>query len=253
MRKALTFLITAGPTVEDLDPVRFISNRASGRLGFEIARAALAAGERVILVHGPVAGELVRSLPRVPAARLRRVAVRSCAQMHRAVLTALPLTDVVVMTAAVADFTPARVSPVKLKKNAAGLALRLKPTVDILARLGRVKRTQRPGLRLIGFALETGAGRTPAARLRARLREARRKLAAKNLDALVLDTPAEMAAARGEFHVLRAGTEEVLRFRGSKWAFARSLVAGVRAAGGLPRTTKPSRRGVPRVPLSALC
>jgi phosphopantothenoylcysteine decarboxylase/phosphopantothenate--cysteine ligase len=221
MRSVLTFLITAGPTVEDLDPVRFISNRASGRLGFEIARAALAARNRVILVHGPVADELVRSLPCAPSGRLRRVAVRSCAEMHRAVRRALPRTDVVVMTAAVADFAPARTSRVKLKKSAAGLVLRLKPTVDILAHLGRIKRTRRRELVLIGFALETGSGRTPA---RARQREARRKLAAKNLDAIVLDTPAEMASARGEFHVLCAGTDAVRAFRGSKAAFARMLV-----------------------------
>jgi len=224
MRRPLTFLVTAGPTVEDLDPVRFISNRASGRLGFEIARAALAARHRVILIHGPVAEELARSLPRVPSARLQRVAVRSCAEMHRAVLKALPRVQVVVMTAAVADFAPARTSAVKLKKRAAGLVLHLKPTVDILAHLGRIKRTRRPDLRLIGFALETGSGRTPAARARARLREARRKLVAKNLDAIVLDTPAEMASARGEFHVLRAGTKEVLTFRANKREFAGRLL-----------------------------
>jgi phosphopantothenoylcysteine decarboxylase/phosphopantothenate--cysteine ligase len=276
MKRPLTFLVTAGPTVEDLDPVRFISNRASGRLGFEVARAARAAGHRVTLIHGPVSAALVRALEshcRLPIADCRlalarsrasscfravqsaienlrskitrpgatvhrqlsslagrggtltRVPVRSAAQLHRAVLRALsPATDVVVMTAAVADFAPARVSARKLKKARHGVTLRLKPTVDILARLGRIKRARRPGLVLIGFALETGAGRTPAARARARLAEARRKLVSKNLDAIVLDTPEAMGAERGEFQILRAGEDRPERIVAAKRAFAVRLV-----------------------------
>ncbi|MBI3830248.1 MAG: hypothetical protein HY291_12070 [Planctomycetes bacterium] len=220
--RPLTLLITAGPTVEDLDPVRFISNRATGKLGFAAARAAFAAGCRVILVHGPVADELVRSLPRSNA--LRRVPVRSCAEMHRAVLAALPKTDVVVMSAAVADFTPAKVSAVKIKKARAGLLIRLKPTVDILKHLGALKRKRRKPLALIGFALETGAGRSAAQKLRARFAEARRKLESKNLDAIVLDTPAAMGAERAVFHVLRAGSKKTETLRASKEDMARRLV-----------------------------
>jgi len=222
MRRTLTLLVTAGPTVEDLDPVRFISNRATGKLGFAVAAQGLRSGHRVVLIHGPVADELARRLPN--SNRLSRGPVRSCAEMHRAVLKALPRADAVVMTAAVADFTPARISQVKLKKARAGLTIQLKPTVDILMDLGRRKRKRHRPLTLIGFALETGQGRTAGAKLRARLAEARRKLAAKNLDAIVLDTPAEMGAERGVFHVLRAGKDSPQSIRASKEQLARMLV-----------------------------
>jgi len=222
MSRSLTLLVTAGPTVEDLDPVRFISNRATGKLGFAVAEQGVRAGHRVILIHGPVAAELVRRLPHAPG--LTRVPVRSCAEMHRAVLKALPRADAVVMTAAVADFTPARVAKAKLKKARAGCTIRLKPTVDILQDLGQRKRTRHRPLALIGFALETGQGRTAAARRRTRYAEARRKLAAKNLDAIVLDTPAAMGADRGIFHVLRTGSSSPQTLRASKVELARMLV-----------------------------
>lgn len=219
-----TFLITAGPTVEDLDPVRFISNRATGRLGFAVARAALAAGHRTLLVHGPVAEALIADLDRVRSSRLTRLPVRSASQMCRAVLRLLPRAGVVVMSAAVADFTPARVSRSKLKKRKAGLTLQLKPTLDILAQLGRIKRARRTDLVLIGFALETGVGRKESQRQRTRLAEAHRKLAAKNLDAIVLDTPAAMGAERAAFQVLSAGQLKARSIHARKDAFARYLV-----------------------------
>jgi phosphopantothenoylcysteine decarboxylase/phosphopantothenate--cysteine ligase len=204
--------------------VRFISNRASGMLGFEVARAALAAGHRVILIHGPVADTLVRGLSRAPRRRLVRIPVRSTRDMHRAVLSALPRANVVVMAAAVADFTPARRASAKIKKTRAGLTLRLKPTVDILARLGRIKRRSRRDLVLIGFALETGTGRTAAARAQSRLREARRKLAEKNLDAIVLNTPQAMGAASSTFLILTGGAQPPQGLRGAKHRLASRLV-----------------------------
>lgn len=222
MRKPV-FLITAGPTVEDLDPVRFISNRATGKLGFATAAAAAAQGHRVVLVHGPVDEARVQGLPK--SRQLKRVPVRSCAGMHRAVLAALPDVDVVIMTAAVADFTPAKVSATKLKKAQAGLTIRLKPTVDILKALGQLKPSRKKKLTLIGFALETGSGRTPAARLRARFAEARRKLETKNLDAIVLDAPAAMGADAAEFHILRAGTDIVATLHANKTTLAKKLIA----------------------------
>jgi len=209
--------------VEDLDPVRFLSNRASGKLGFAVARAALRAGHRVILIHGPVEETLVRSLPkRTP--RLTRAAVRSAAQMERAVRRFLPKAEVVVMSAAVADFTPLKSSAAKWKKRAGLRVLRLKPTVDILAFLGRRQAARRTPLALIGFALESGRGKTPAARERSRVREARRKLKAKNLDAIVLDDPSAMGAERGTFQILRAAQDEARMVRETKSALARRLV-----------------------------
>lgn len=221
-RLKLSLLVTAGPTVEDLDPVRFISNRASGKLGFEIAKAALKLGHRVTLVHGPVSEHLIENLPR--ALGLTRVPVRSCAQMSKAVHANLVRTDAVIMSAAVADFTPVKTSATKLKKAQSGLTIRLKPTEDILKGLGRVKAARRKDLVLLGFALETGSGRTKAQRLTAQFREARRKLESKNLDALVLDAPDAMGADRSTFHLLESGRAEAQTVRATKQALAARLV-----------------------------
>jgi phosphopantothenoylcysteine decarboxylase/phosphopantothenate--cysteine ligase len=223
MGRKLTLLITAGPTVEDIDPVRFISNRASGRLGFETARAALAEGHHAILVHGPVSAEVLALLESPKHGRLDRTPVRSAAEMRAAVQRALSSADAVIMNAAVADYTPARVARTKLKKSRAGLLLRLKPTADILSALGRRKRSLTRSLILVGFALETGQGRSAPARARSRITEARRKMFAKNLDAIVLDTPAEIGTTKGAFCVLTRESPPV-RFQGSKRAFAAQLI-----------------------------
>lgn len=219
-KKPLTFLITAGPTVEDIDPVRFISNRATGKLGVAVARAAHAGGHRAILIHGPISETVLKALPR---SGVSAVAVRSAAQMLRAVMKFIAKADVVIMNAAVADFTPAAISGVKLKKKTSGLVLRLKPTVDILKQLGGRKKSG-GDFALIGFALETGSGSTAAQRRAARTGEARRKLREKNLDAIVLDTPHAMGSDVSNFTVLaRDGSVRAIR-RVSKAEFAKVLV-----------------------------
>jgi len=196
----LTFLVSAGPTIEDLDPVRFISNRATGKLGVAIARTALRRGHQVILIHGPLP-DAVRST--IPSARgCTSVPVRSAADMHRAVMRHVASANVVIMNAAVADYTPARKAGTKLKKSKRALVLRLKATVDILAALGELKRRRRKDLVLIGFALETGSGGTEFQRKQSRLAAARSKLRAKNLDAIVLDTPSAMGAEKSAFTVV---------------------------------------------------
>jgi phosphopantothenoylcysteine decarboxylase/phosphopantothenate--cysteine ligase len=138
-------LISAGPTFEDLDPVRFIGNRSSGKMGFAIAEAAVRQGAQVVLVAGPVA------LP-TPVG-LTRIDVRSAAQMHAAVLEALPV-DIYIGAAAVADFTPRNVAAGKIKKQAGmdTLVLELVRTPDILAEVAA--HAQRPRL-VVGFAAET--------------------------------------------------------------------------------------------------
>jgi phosphopantothenoylcysteine decarboxylase/phosphopantothenate--cysteine ligase len=229
MRQRPVCLITAGPTVEDLDPVRFLSNRASGKLGFATAAAALSAGHRVILIHGPVSARLIGRLHtrRSAARRLTRLAVRSAQQMGQAVLANVSRADVVIMNAAVADFTPCRVADVKIKKAFGTCVLRLRRTVDILAGLGRLKRACLKRLVLFGFALETGQGQTAAARLSCRLAEAQRKMDAKNLDAIVLDTPEAMGAEKATFRILRrraCGREGVEVVRAGKYIFAKRLV-----------------------------
>lgn len=190
-------LISAGPTVEDIDPVRFISNRATGKLGVAIARAALEFDHTVTLVHGPLGDSVMKSveaLTKIGNGTL--VSVRSAAEMRAAMLKHLPKADVIVMNAAVADFTPVKLSSDKLKKASSGLTLALKPTPDILKELGRKRRKNQV---LIGFALETGSGKTAKARAESRLAEAGRKLREKNADIIVLDTPEAMGSDRAHF------------------------------------------------------
>lgn len=155
-------VVTAGPTFEDLDPVRFLGNRSSGKMGFAVAAAAVARGADVLLVAGPV------SLPAPEG--LRRIDVRSAAQMHAAVMAALPC-DIYIGAAAVADYTPVEISPCKLKKRAGqdGLTLELVRTRDILAEVAA--HAQRPRI-VAGFAAETHDVETYA----------RGKLAAKCVD-----------------------------------------------------------------------
>ncbi len=157
------FLITAGPTREAIDPVRFISNRSSGKMGFAVAEAAACRGAAVTLIAGPV------HLPAPDG--VTRIDVQTAEEMRKAVFDHLEDATVIVKSAAVADFRPANASAQKLKKSAMRLSLELDPTPDILQELGR-----RKGDRiLIGFAAETE-------RLE---EEARRKLESKNCDMLV--------------------------------------------------------------------
>ncbi len=156
-------LVTAGPTVEDIDPVRFISNRSSGKMGYAIAAEARRRGAEVTLVSGPCHLS--------PPDSVNFVEVRSAAQMAEAVFDRYEASDVVVMAAAVADFTPQEVHEQKIKKSDRVEGIRLVPTIDILRELGRRKRNQF----LVGFAAESES-------LRANARE---KLLKKNLDLIV--------------------------------------------------------------------
>ncbi|HXJ37928.1 MAG TPA: bifunctional phosphopantothenoylcysteine decarboxylase/phosphopantothenate--cysteine ligase CoaBC [Bryobacteraceae bacterium] len=158
-----TILITAGPTQEPIDPVRYLSNRSSGKMGYAIAQAALTRGARVILVSGPASID--------PPQGAEVVRVKTAQEMRDAVFANLEPATVVVKCAAVADFRPAAEAKQKIKKTAARVTLELDPTADILAELGE-KRGDRV---LIGFAAETE-----------NLREyARRKLEAKQCDMVV--------------------------------------------------------------------
>lgn len=178
----LTVLVTAGPTVEDLDPVRFVSNRSSGRMGYRLAEAARDRGARVLLVSGPTS----LTLP----AGVEATQVRSAAEMQRAVERQLPLANVVIAAAAVSDYAPAAPSLSKLKKREGRLQLELVRTPDILAGIGRAK-----GERiLVGFAAETED----------LLANARAKLAAKSLDLVVAN---DVTAANAGFaHETNAAT-----------------------------------------------
>ena len=158
-----TVLITAGPTQEPLDPVRYISNRSSGKMGYALAEEAAARGAQVILISGPV------HLP--PPRGVKTIAVRTAAEMREQVFANLTPADIVIKAAAVADFHLAKVPDQKLKKTAARISVELDPTPDILAELGRKKGDRL----LIGFAAETQNLQ----------QEARRKLESKQCDMVV--------------------------------------------------------------------
>jgi len=165
-RRALegeTVLVTAGPTVEDIDPVRFVSNRSSGKMGYRLAEAARDRGAEVILISGPTALD--------PPAGVDFVGVRSAEQMAQAVGGRVPKATIVVMAAAVSDYRPAAISPGKIKKAEGGTSLELVRTPDILSSLGRSKGSRL----LVGFAAETED----------LLPNARKKRADKNLDLIV--------------------------------------------------------------------
>ncbi|HUU94307.1 MAG TPA: phosphopantothenoylcysteine decarboxylase [Phycisphaerae bacterium] len=189
--ETLRILITAGPTREYIDPVRYISNDSSGKMGFALAQAARSRGHRVTLVHGPVA---------LPApSRVQAVPVVSAADMLRACLDCWAEHDALIMAAAVADYTPARPVRAKLKKSASARVLRLKPTVDILAMLAKCRR---PDQIVVGFAVEDRAPR----------RNAEQKLRRKGLDAIVLNRLQAIGAERAAVEILvRAGAWQAVR------------------------------------------
>lgn len=172
---AHTVLITAGPTREPIDPVRYLSNRSSGRMGFALAAEARARGARVILISGPV------SLTPPEGCEIERV--ETAAEMREAVLRRLPETTAVIMAAAVADFRPAHWSREKIKKSSAQSSLELTENPDILRELGERKN----GRLLVGFAAETGE----------LLPEAERKLKEKNCDFLIANPVGEAGQGAG--------------------------------------------------------
>jgi phosphopantothenoylcysteine decarboxylase / phosphopantothenate---cysteine ligase len=198
-------LISAGPTRERIDPVRFISNRSSGKMGFAVAQAAREAGAEVVLVSGPV------SLPTPPG--VRRVDVESAADMLAAVLREVEGTDIFISTAAVADYKPARPADQKIKKTSDTLDLCMERTSDVLATVAA--RPDRPFV--VGFAAETESVE----------QNARLKLLKKNLDMIAANEVGHDKAFDCEDNQLivlsRNGRQEL--GRASKLALARELVA----------------------------
>lgn len=142
--EAKKVLITAGPTYEKIDPVRFLGNYSSGKMGFAIAEECYKRGAEVTLVAGPVS--------QTCSSGIQRVDVESCVQMHEAALNAFQEADVAVLCAAVADFAPKEVASQKFKRGEDGMVLELKPNPDIAASLGKLKRK---GQIIVAFALET--------------------------------------------------------------------------------------------------
>lgn len=198
-------LITAGRTEEDIDSVRYISNRSSGRMGFALARRARALGARVTLVHGPVDVPV----PDVDVA----TRVRSAGEMRAAVMRALPRCDLLIMAAAVADFTPSRTAGGKMHRADGPVTLELSPTPDILAGAAAKRRE---GQVIVGFALEEGGGEAAA----------RRKLREKGCDYIVLNTIGPRTGFGAE-------TNRITVFKGARKASQTALVTKEEAAAAL--------------------
>jgi len=199
------FVITAGPTREPIDPVRFLSNRSSGKMGYAIASAAIEAGHEVVLISGPV--------NLAPPADARLVSVITSDEMYAAVHQAVRDCDVLVMCAAVADYKPARVAKQKIKKRDEKLLLQLAPARDILKSLPRSR-----DFFVIGFAAETNDVEE----------HARAKLATKNCDMMVANdlSDPEIGMESDEIAVMifsrNAESERISR--ASKKIIARELV-----------------------------
>jgi phosphopantothenoylcysteine synthetase/decarboxylase len=198
------FIVTAGPTREPIDPVRYISNRSSGKMGYAIAEAALEAGHEVILISGPVN----LGSPR----RAKLVSVSTSDEMFNAVRRHADSCDVCVLCAAVADYKPAKVSPVKIKKRAGNFSLELVPTRDILDSLGH---RQNRRFVLIGFAAETNDVE----------QNALQKLHAKNCDIMVAnDARLGMEGDENELIILFRDSEMRKISRAPKKILAHELV-----------------------------
>jgi phosphopantothenoylcysteine decarboxylase/phosphopantothenate--cysteine ligase len=160
-------LITAGPTYEKIDPVRFIGNYSSGKMGFALAEECERRGAEVTLIAGPVSMKC--------SAGIHRIDIESCEEMYNAATTHFAHADAAILCAAVADFRPEDIASEKIKRGEDDLTIRLKPTHDIASRLGQMKKQ---GQVLVGFALETND----------EVVNAQKKLQKKNLDFIVLNS-----------------------------------------------------------------
>jgi phosphopantothenoylcysteine decarboxylase/phosphopantothenate--cysteine ligase len=183
----MRIIITAGGTREYIDPVRFISNASSGRMGYALAGAAQKAGHKVTLITAPA------SL-RVPYG-VQVVQVETAAQMFETVKKHFEKCDCLIMAAAVADYTPYRKSKIKIKKSKSSFAIKLKPTVDILKWAGSHKKVKGKTRIVVGFALEDRNLR----------KNAEQKLEEKNLDMIVANEPLAIGSEKSTVHIKVCG------------------------------------------------
>ncbi len=196
------FLITAGGTREYIDPVRFISNASSGRMGYALARAAQKAGHKVTLIS---ASDLQ------PPVGVEFVGVDSAAEMFKAVKKFFAKCDCLIMAAAVADYTPVRSVKTKIKKEDKFLTIKLKPTTDILKWAGRHKKKNQV---VVGFALEDK-----------KLRErAERKLKDKNLDMIIANRPAAIGSDRTSVQIKTPDSKWLQLPQASKTTIAKKVI-----------------------------
>ena len=213
----MRFLITAGPTREYIDAVRFVSNASSGRMGYAVAEAAAARGHAVVLISGPTC------LPDPPKATVIRV--ETTEEMYRAADRYFTKVDCLVGAAAPADFQPARRVKGKIKKSGAERTLRLKPTTDVLATLGRRKDDHV----VIAFAVEV---QSPTSNALAKLRR-------KNADAVVLNGPEAMSADKATVTILLKDGKRIKMSQASKARIAERIVKVVESLA--PEKERPRR------------
>ena len=199
-------IVTAGPTREPIDSVRFITNASSGRMGYAVAEAALEAGHEVTLLTGPVALQ--------PPTGCRVVAFVTVADLKGALEEHFPNADALVMAAAVGDFCPEMQHPGKLHRSNGPADVRLVPTEDVVAALATAKRPEQV---VIVFAVEDGSAQQIEAAARA-------KLTAKSADYVVANTPAAMACEDSDACILSPGGMMLPWGRRSKQALAREIV-----------------------------
>ena len=205
--KKMHFLITAGGTREYIDPVRFISNASSGKMGYALAQAAKAAGHSVTLISAS---------PMQPPVGVEFVAVDSAAQMLGAVRRFFPKSDCLVMAAAVTDYTSVNPHKKKVKKSDRVLTLKLKPTKDIVAWAGKCKRANQW---VVGFALEDKNLRS----------NAEKKLAAKKLDMIIANSPKSIGADRTTVQIKTPGHRWLKLPEAKKSTVARRIIKTIEA------------------------
>lgn len=201
----MRILITAGPTREYVDDVRFLSNASSGRMGYSIAEAAVRAGHEVVLVTGPV------DLP-VPQG-VQVAHIETTDELRKSCLEIFPSCDGIIATAAVCDYRPRQRVQGKMTKTGAPIVLELVETSDVLAELGEQKEHRW----VVGFALESQDPRT----------NAMRKLRMKNCDCIVLNDTSAISSMDNQVEILSPDAETVAEFRGPKTRIAEQLIAFV--------------------------
>jgi phosphopantothenoylcysteine decarboxylase/phosphopantothenate--cysteine ligase len=208
-RSAMQILITAGPTREYLDDVRFLSNASSGKMGYALAQAALEAGHKVVLVSGPTA--------LAPPAGSEFHAVETTGEMYDKCVGHFPECDGVIGAAAVCDYRPRERISGKIGKTGKPLQLELVETPDILAELGRRKQAAKQWV--VGFALES---RTPR-------ENALRKLKAKGCDAIILNHPSAIGSDESRIELIDKGGQTVANCIDSKIGIARAIITWIDA------------------------
>lgn len=199
----MRFLITAGGTREYIDPVRFISNASSGKMGYALARAAEKAGHKVTLITAP-------TNLRLPAG-VKVINVETSAQMFSAVKKHFEKCDCLIMAAAVADYVPTRQSKTKIKKATQSLTIRLKPTTDILKWAGNNRRSKQL---IVGFALEDKTLR----------KNAEKKLKEKNLDMIIANRPSVIGSDKSAVDIKIAGRDWIKINQAVKSSIAKKII-----------------------------